>query len=90
MEFSQNLNLHSLLDTFVSLSTAFVLGGLIGFERQVRQRTAGLRTNTLVAVGAAVFVDMANRPGGTRARCTSRPMWSRESAFSGPARGHLN
>ncbi len=64
MEFIQNLNLHSLLDTFVSLSTAFVLGGLIGFERQVRQRTAGLRTNTLVAVGAAVFVDMANRPGG--------------------------
>ena len=39
-------------------------GGLIGFERQVRQRTAGLRTNTLVAVGAGVFVDMANRLGG--------------------------
>ena len=64
MESIQNLNLHSLLDTFVSLSTAFMLGGLIGFERQVRQRTAGLRTNTLVAVGAAVFVDMANRLGG--------------------------
>ena len=64
MESIQNLNLHSLLDTFVSLSTAFVQGGLIGFERQVRQRTAGLRTNTLVAVGAAVFVDMANRLGG--------------------------
>ena len=30
----------------------------------MRQRTAGLRTNTLVAVGAAVFVDMANRLGG--------------------------
>jgi putative Mg2+ transporter-C (MgtC) family protein len=43
---------------------AFVLGSLIGFERQVRQRTAGLRTNTLVAVGAAVFVDMANRLHG--------------------------
>jgi putative Mg2+ transporter-C (MgtC) family protein len=64
MEAIQNLNLHSLLDTLVSLSTAFVLGGLIGFERQVRQRTAGLRTNTLVAVGAAVFVDMGNRLGG--------------------------
>jgi putative Mg2+ transporter-C (MgtC) family protein len=63
MEAIQNMNLHSLLDTIVSLSTAFVLGGLIGFERQVRQRTAGLRTNMLVAVGAAVFVDMANRLG---------------------------
>jgi putative Mg2+ transporter-C (MgtC) family protein len=29
----KNINLVSLLDTLVSLSTAFVLGGLIGFER---------------------------------------------------------
>lgn len=42
------------------MTTAFVLGDLISLERQVRQRTAGPRTNTLVAVGAAVFVDMAN------------------------------
>ncbi|MCC8189872.1 MAG: MgtC/SapB family protein, partial [Planctomycetes bacterium] len=41
--------------------TAFFLGGAIGYERQYRQRTAGLRTNVLVALGAAVFVDMANR-----------------------------
>lgn len=60
----QNINLASLLDTLVSLAAAFVLGGLIGLERQYRQRTAGLRTNVLVAVGAAVFVDMANRLGG--------------------------
>ncbi|MBX3218950.1 MAG: MgtC/SapB family protein [Labilithrix sp.] len=61
MEAIDNINLRSLLDTLVSLTTAFVMGGLIGFERQVRQRTAGLRTNILVAVGAAVFVDAANR-----------------------------
>lgn len=59
-----NINLASLLDTLMSLVTAFVLGGVIGFERQYRQRTAGLRTNVLVAVGAAVFVDMANRLQG--------------------------
>jgi putative Mg2+ transporter-C (MgtC) family protein len=34
---------------------------LIGLERQYRQRTAGLRTNVLVAVGAASFVDVAER-----------------------------
>jgi putative Mg2+ transporter-C (MgtC) family protein len=56
-----NFNLTSLLDTLISLVAAFVLGGLIGFERQVRQRTAGLRTNVLVAVGAALFVDIAMR-----------------------------
>jgi len=61
MEAIHNINLTSLLDTLVSLITAFLLGAVIGFERQYRQRTAGLRTNVLVAVGAAIFVDMANR-----------------------------
>ena len=64
MQALNNINLTSLVDTLVSLSVAFILGGLIGFERQYRQRTAGLRTNVLVAVGAAIFVDMANRLGG--------------------------
>jgi putative Mg2+ transporter-C (MgtC) family protein len=64
MQALNNINLTSLVDTLVSLSAAFLLGGLIGFERQYRQRTAGLRTNVLVAVGAAIFVDMANRLGG--------------------------
>ena len=64
MQALNNINLTSLVDTLVSLSAAFILGGLTGFERQYRQRTAGLRTNVLVAVGAAIFVDMANRLGG--------------------------
>ena len=41
--------------TSLALLTASILGGIIGFERQWRQRTAGLRTNVLVAVGAAAF-----------------------------------
>ena len=64
LEALHNINIESLVDTALSLATAFVLGGLIGFERQYRQRTAGLRTNVLVAVGAAIFVDMANRLAG--------------------------
>jgi len=64
MQALANINLASLVDTLTSLGTAFVLGGLVGLERQVRQRTAGLRTNVLVAVGAAIFVDMANRLQG--------------------------
>ena len=46
----------SLGHTALTLGGAFLLGGLIGFERQWRQRLAGLRTNTLVALGAAIFV----------------------------------
>ena len=40
----------------VRLGVAMLFGGLIGFERQWRQRMAGLRTNSLVAIGAAGFV----------------------------------
>lgn len=50
----------SLAHTSLSLFIACSLGGFIGFERQWRQRLAGLRTNTLVAIGAATFVLFAN------------------------------
>ncbi len=50
--------------TATALGVAFVLGCAIGLERQYRQRTAGLRTNVLVAVGAAAFADLGARLGG--------------------------
>jgi putative Mg2+ transporter-C (MgtC) family protein len=63
-------DLITLLNTLIRLSVAFSLGTLIGFERQWRQRTAGLRTNVLVATGAAAFADLGMRlagaPGATR------------------------
>ena len=40
----------------IRLLLALILGALIGAERQWRQRMAGLRTNALVAAGAAMFV----------------------------------
>ncbi len=40
----------------INLVTAVALGAAVGLERQWRQRLAGLRTNTLVALGAASFV----------------------------------
>lgn len=40
----------------INLMTALGCGAMIGSERQVRQRMAGLRTNALVALGAASFV----------------------------------
>jgi putative Mg2+ transporter-C (MgtC) family protein len=38
------------------LALAFVLSSLIGLEREWRQKSAGLRTHTLVGVGAALFL----------------------------------
>jgi putative Mg2+ transporter-C (MgtC) family protein len=40
----------------VRLALALLLGSAIGFERQWHQKMAGLRTNALVALGAAGFV----------------------------------
>lgn len=65
MQFVRTFELYPFLDTTLSLAAAFILGTLIGAERQYRQRTAGLRTNVLVAVGAAAFVDLAQRIAGT-------------------------
>jgi putative Mg2+ transporter-C (MgtC) family protein len=52
---------HAFVATCAALLVAFVCGGLIGLERQIRQRNAGLRTMVLVAVGAAAFVDLGGR-----------------------------
>ncbi|MGH6811970.1 MAG: MgtC/SapB family protein, partial [Methylocella sp.] len=38
------------------LTLALVLSGLVGLEREMRQKSAGLRVNTLVGVSAALFV----------------------------------
>ena len=47
---------HFLLNVVVAL----LLGTAIGLERQWRQHQAGLRTNALVAVGAAMFVSLSH------------------------------
>ncbi len=44
------------LEFTLRLVTALLAGMLIGLERQWHHKSAGLRTNTLVAAGAALFV----------------------------------
>jgi putative Mg2+ transporter-C (MgtC) family protein len=43
------------------LLVAFALGALIGLERQWRHKIAGMRTTALVAVGAALFILLAEK-----------------------------
>jgi putative Mg2+ transporter-C (MgtC) family protein len=50
---------------FERLAVATGLGLAIGFERQWRQRTAGLHTITLVAVGAALFTALPELLGSS-------------------------
>jgi putative Mg2+ transporter-C (MgtC) family protein len=49
----------SIQDYALRMLIALALGSLIGAERQFHQRLAGLRTNALVSVGAALFVSMS-------------------------------
>jgi putative Mg2+ transporter-C (MgtC) family protein len=44
------------------LGVAFVLASVIGLERELRNRSAGLRTHALVGLGAALFT-LAGRFG---------------------------
>src|SRR5258708_34167738 len=41
--------------TLVRLTLAAVLGGIIGLERELKRRPAGLRTNMFICFGAAMF-----------------------------------
>jgi putative Mg2+ transporter-C (MgtC) family protein len=58
---------HLVLSAIPNLVAALALGSLVGAERQWRHRTAGLKTNALVSVGAASFVTLAAAGGSADA-----------------------
>jgi len=45
----------------VSIILAAILGGIIGLEREYRHKSAGLRTNILICLGAAVFTIISKK-----------------------------
>jgi len=57
------------VDVLLRLGAAVLVGGLIGIDREARNKPAGLRTMALVALGSAVFVLTL---GGATADSTSR------------------
>src|SRR5580698_1735789 len=46
--------------SLVRLVLAAILGGLIGLERELRHRPAGLRTNMFICFGAAMFTILSD------------------------------
>ena len=46
-------------ELFLRLVLACVLGGVIGYERQSRRKSAGLRTNVLVCLGSCLIMVMS-------------------------------
>ena len=47
------------LDLLGSLLVATVLGAAVGLERELKAKPAGLRTNTLICIGACLFTELS-------------------------------
>ncbi len=63
------------LDLLLHLCLAVVLGGAIGFERELQRKAAGLRTNILICVGAVLFTELSiemSSPSGDPARIAAQ------------------
>jgi putative Mg2+ transporter-C (MgtC) family protein len=62
-EFSDLGDAEDLTRVVVRLLLAALLGGLLGLERELTRKPAGLRTHMLVALGSAMFVLSAGQAG---------------------------
>ena len=70
-EFSGGADAEEITRVVLRLLTAALLGGLLGWEREHKGQSAGMRTHMLVAMGAALFV-LASQQMGMQADDLSR------------------
>ena len=64
-EFSDFGQLETITRTSMRLVLAVVLGGLLGFEREIAGKAAGIRTHMLVTLGSALFVMSIEQEGAS-------------------------
>ena len=50
---------------WIGIGIAALCGGIIGFERQIRGKPAGIRTSILICLGTSIFVHLGATFGGT-------------------------
>lgn len=67
LEFSDIPTITQATKVTLRLCIASLLGGLIGYERELRGKSAGLRTHMLVALGSALFILVPQQTGATPA-----------------------
>ncbi len=64
------------LELIERLCLSAFLGGLLGLERECRQKSAGLRTNILIAIGSTLYTmmsfELARGSGGDPTRMTAQ------------------
>src|SRR5882762_3341561 len=54
----------STIELVIKLLLAILCGGAIGFERELSRKAAGLRTNVLICIGAALYMIVSRHIGG--------------------------
>ncbi len=65
LNFFPHVSLAGLLSkTLAQLTLAAVLGGIVGVERELKHRPAGLRTNMFICFGSAMFTILSTRLAG--------------------------
>ena len=62
-EFSDLKDVTEITRISLRLLVAALLGGLLGFEREQRGKSAGIKTHMLVCIGAALFVLIPQQAG---------------------------
>lgn len=55
-EFSDIPDLTEAIRDFIRMAFAAFLGGILGIDREMKHKTAGLRTHMLVSLGSALFI----------------------------------
>ncbi|WP_159918276.1 MgtC/SapB family protein [Pantoea sp. 18069] len=66
-EFADAGDIEQLTRTVLRLGLAALLGGLLGWQREIHGKAAGIRTHMLVSMGAALIVLVAQQAGGDAA-----------------------
>ena len=70
VEFSDMPDATQITRITLRLLVAAALGGLLGYERKVQGKSAGVRTHMMVAIGAALFVLIPQQAGASTADLT--------------------
>lgn len=55
---------------WIGIGVAVLCGGLVGLERQIRGKPAGIRTNILICLGTSIFIQLGAAVGGPNAAPT--------------------
>lgn len=66
------LELNHITQDFLRIGLSLLLGAVIGLEREVSDKAAGLRTNILICVGATLFTLLSLKFSGDAARIAAQ------------------